>query len=469
VNKLKFLFLTLLAGALISGCLKKEFDQPEDTSSYDPGLPAGDSAINIRALLKMRPYTGGSLDTMLITRDLTLTVIVNADDRSGNIYKSIYAQDTSGGIQIYIDAYSLYNRYPVGRKLYVRLKGMYLSYNSGTGTPCISGAINEQAGPLGLNGRAIDQHIIGATTGNEVKDTVVSFDAARNYTANQDITLLCRLVTIADSVQFGDTVHTYASPTDATNRYIWTCGTNMTPGNATPTGMMAVRTDNYAKFHAQKLPFGRGVISGIYTIYKTTPQLILRDTTDVHFYGPRCGPVATGGSTLFSENFNGGSINADISLTGWVNYAEAGGKKWYFSSTNNSTNHYAKISAYGSNKDTVISWLVTPGINLNGKVNPMLSFRSANGFDNGATLKVLASTDFNGSNFATATWTPLNPTLAPSSASGFSAFTPSGNVSLSSFTGTVYIAFRYEGSDPSGSASDKTTTWEIDEVSVTAN
>lgn len=467
MNKLKFLLPALLAGALLSGCLKKEFDQPEDNSGYDPGLPAGDSPVSIRALLKMRPYSGG-LDTMLIAQDLVLTVVVNADDRSGNLYKSIYAQDTSGGIQVYIDAYSLYTRYPVGRKLYVRLKGMYLSYNSGTGTPCISGAINEQAGPLGLNGGAIDQHIIGATTNNEVKDTVISFDAARNYTAGQDITLLGRLVTIADSVQFGDTLHTYASPTDATNRYIWTCGTNLYAGNTTPTGMMAVRTDNYAKFHAQKLPFGRGSISGIYTIYKTTPQLILRDTTDVRFYGPRCGAAASGG-ILFSEDFDSSAINTDIAFSGWVNFSEAGGKKWYTSRTGSSTNHYAKISAFGSNKDTVISWLVMPGINLSGKVNPMLSFRSANGYDNGASLKVLASTDFNGSNFATAHWTDLEPTLAPSSASGFSDFTPSGNVSLSTFTGTVYIAFRYEGSDPSGSASDKTTTWEIDEVRVRAD
>lgn len=468
MNKLRLLILALLAGGLLSGCLKKDFDRPADTSGFDPGLPAGDSAINIRSLLNMRPYTGGSFDTLLITKDLCLTVIVNADDRSGNIYKSIYAQDSSGGIQIYIDAYSLFNRYPVGRKLYVRLKGMYLSYNSGTGTPCISGAVDELLAPVGLNGRAIDQHVIGATMGNEVKDTVVSFNAARNYTANADITLLCRLVTIADSVQFGDTIHTYTSPTDATNRYIWTCGTNLYVGNTTPTGMMAVRTDNHASFHAQNLPYGKGKISGIYTIYKTTPQLILRDTTDVRFYGPRCGAVSTG-STLLSENFTGGASNTDINLTGWTNYAEAGGKKWIFSVINGSTNVFAKMSAYNSSQNSVISWLVTPAINLSGKVNPMLTFRSANGYDDGASLKVYASSNFNGSNFSTATWTQLNPTLPPSSPSGYSAFTPSGNVSLSAFTGgNVYIAFKYEGADP-GSGTKHTTTWELDDVSVTAN
>jgi hypothetical protein len=44
------------------------------------------------------------------------------------------------------------------------------------------------------------------------------------------------------------------------------------------------------------LPEGRGAIRGILTIYKsfsTTPQLILRDTSDVMFYGPRCSSVTT--------------------------------------------------------------------------------------------------------------------------------------------------------------------------------
>jgi hypothetical protein len=57
------------------------------------------------------------------------------------------------------------------------------------------------------------------------------------------------------------------------------------------TSGIAVRNSNYATFHAQQLARGRGTITGIYTVYQTTfvtPQLLIRDTTDVKMYDSRC-------------------------------------------------------------------------------------------------------------------------------------------------------------------------------------
>jgi len=33
----------------------------------------------------------------------------------------------------------------------------------------------------------------------------------------------------------------------------------------------------------------------------------------------------------------------------------------------------------------------------------------------------------------------------------------------------VYVAFKYEGDDPAGTASDKTSAWEIDNIRVLGN
>ena len=48
-----------------------------------------------------------------------------------------------------------------------------------------------------------------------------------------------------------------------------------------------------------------------------------------------------------------------------------------------------------------------------------------------------------------------------------SSFTNSGNISLNAYSGTIYVAFRYEGADPAGTASDKTSAWEVDDIKVT--
>jgi len=293
MKKISILFgLFLLAAIVITSCVKKSFDNPPDLNGVDPNLPVN---MTIMQLRKMLPNTLSATDTMLITQDWTIAAIVNADDRSANLYKQIYVQDSTGGIQLNIDEYSLYANYPVGRKIYIKLKGLYLSYSGATGTPSLSGGINEQGGTVGIVGAQVDNHIIKANTGNVVKDTVISFNTAKGGVVDG---LLCRLVTISDSVQFADTVRTYTDPTAATNRYITTCGSNLYVGNAAPSGTMAVRTDNYANFHAIKLPYGKGTIRGIYTVFHTTPQLILRDTGDVKFYGPRCGSVAPPPSTI---------------------------------------------------------------------------------------------------------------------------------------------------------------------------
>jgi hypothetical protein len=52
--------------------------------------------------------------------------IVMADDSKDNFYKSIVIQDSTAGITIRMDGSGLYNDYPVGRKLAVKLKGLWL-------------------------------------------------------------------------------------------------------------------------------------------------------------------------------------------------------------------------------------------------------------------------------------------------------------------------------------------------------
>jgi len=80
---------------------------------------------------------------------------------------------------------------------------------------------------------------------------------------------------------------------------------------------------------------------------------------------------------------------------------------------------------------------------------------------------VVISTDYDGNgNPCNFTWTALNPVLADGPADDYSEWVSSGDVDLSSFRDIVYIAFKYDGADPSGTASDKTTTWQIDNVLI---
>src|SRR4051812_9060600 len=112
--------LTMFAVTLNS--CKKNFDQPP--YPVDPAIVANTSIRDLKAIHSV----SGALD--VIATDIIISGIVTADDRSGNLYKQLFIQDSTGAIQILLEATNLYTTYPVGRRIFVRCKGLCLSdYN----------------------------------------------------------------------------------------------------------------------------------------------------------------------------------------------------------------------------------------------------------------------------------------------------------------------------------------------------
>lgn len=224
-------------------------------------------------------------------------------------------------------------------------------------------------------------------------------------------------------------------------------------------------TRSAATFSGTSLPTGNGTFKGIASIF-TTIQLLLRDPSELEMEGDICGVPSV---TYLSQDFNSLTTNYTnvTSLTNWKTYSEAGSKTW-FSYKTSTLGPFVETTAYNSGQASVITWMIAPQIDLSVATNPYISFVSADGYDNGATLELYASTDYTGSITPwTSTWTKLPFTLPPSSASTYSAFVSSGQVDLSAYIGsTVYFAWVYKGEDPSGTASDKTTTWEVDNVII---
>jgi hypothetical protein len=221
-----------------------------------------------------------------------------------------------------------------------------------------------------------------------------------------------------------------------------------------------VYTRSDATFASKTLPTGNGTLKGIASIY-TSKQILLRDSTDLSLTGARCGVPSV---TYLSQDFNTLTTNhTDVTvLSGWKTYSEAGTKTWHSDKTS-TLGPWIQATSYGSGQASVITWMIAPQIDLTAGVEPYISFESADGYDNGATLELFISTDYTGSVTPwTSTWTKLNFTMPPSSVSGYSGFVSSGQVDLSAYNGsTLYIAWVYKGGVPS-----KTTTWEVDNVLV---
>lgn len=223
---------------------------------------------------------------------------------------------------------------------------------------------------------------------------------------------------------------------------------------------IAVYTRSDATFSGETMPEGNGTFIGVASVYNDA-QLIMRDPIELDMTATRCNPFFEG---IFSETFESLSYNDPVTdVTGWTNPLEAGDRLWIARTFEN--NAYVQATAYNSGLPSMISWMITPEVDLAGTTSPVLTFNTKTGYNNGATLTVKVSSDYDGSgnpwNF---TWTDLNPTLANGPSDAYSPdWVASGDLDLSAYNSTIYIAFVYTGSD---GASKQTTTWQVDNVTI---
>jgi hypothetical protein len=159
------------------------------------------------------------------------------------------------------------------------------------------------------------------------------------------------------------------------------------------------------------------------------------------------------------ETFDGYVDYDPIDKNGWVDIMVAGTRAWIAKTY--SDNHYAQATGYNSGLSDMETWLITPLVDNNAG-DKVLTFKTAMAYwahSSGDPLEVYVSTDFNGSNFESATWEKLSPVLPTSSNSNYE-WVASGDVDLSAYTGNVAVAFKYKGSDT------ETTSIQIDDVVI---
>ena len=437
----------VFVGILVSSCNKK-FDEPP--TFQEPNIIVTTTIKDLKAIHTVL----SAIDA--ISGDKVIAGIVVCDDKSGNYYKQIAIQDATGGLLVRLDASNLYTTFPVGRKVYVKLKGLYISDYGGV---CQIGVLDvsiPSTPALGTIPAALfDNYLVKGSLGNVVTPKVVTVAQLGTTMQDPNQSTLIQL----DNFEFskGDT-NTFADPTrvvSAVNYIIKNCsGESIT-----------LRNSSYTNFSSYKVPRGNGSIFAIASSFGSTKQLTIRDTSDVKFYGGRC--------AIFEEDFETSSTGV-LATTGWENIAETGNVNYTLNSFGGTK--FAQVSAFSSSniQPKVTSWLISPAIALTGLSSANLNFQTIDGFNNGATFTVLVSTNYTGSATpSTATWTTLassaaNPSLfsGPTS-SGYASSWKSASISLATYIAqTVYIGFRYDGANPS-SGTKKTSTWEVDNVKVT--
>jgi hypothetical protein len=267
----KIIIILLAIGFLagVSSCVREKFSSPPVTNA-DPNLTANATISQLNALLA-NSTSGASFQ---ITSNLIISAIVVGDDRSGNLYKELAIEDSTGGIMLMITASDLYANYPVGRRLFVQLQGLYVVNYDG-GYEIVASVDNGTFS--GLSPANLSQYVIPGKWGITVVPKVVTVSqltANANAYQNQLVQL--------NNVEFitGQRGVAYANPTFllSGSLYIKDCNESMD----------TVYTSGYASFAGALSPTGNGTMVCIAGVYNGLSQLIIRDTTDLNLTGPVC-------------------------------------------------------------------------------------------------------------------------------------------------------------------------------------
>jgi len=443
------IFLSLLIAAV--ACVER-FDTPPADLQFETGTIVNIDQVKALYDDEMQKEWFDRSPVEIINDWAITGIVTGSDKKDGNLYKEGYIEDSSTGILLKFESTG---GFYLGDSVIINVKGLYLG-DYGDFIQLGGVPYTDASGNLRVSGFNKDKQMIKVSVGNPSHPTLTTISEIKSGD------FLGKLVTLND-VQFsgGDIGKTYADPfsdpPQSMNRYLEDCNSNN----------IIVRSSGYSTFAGDPLPEENGSITGIVTKFNTDLQIIIRDISEVDMTGDRCsqalGTLGTPVETL-SENFESFSNYDDIEVDGWQNMIVSGGRYWIAKVFDN--NVYMQASGFNSGVNEMETWVITRPVTITAQ--KVLSFRSAKAFwehnPGNEPFELLFSSDYDGTNLVTATWTPLSATLAEegTSATDFD-WVASGDINLPVQTGmSGVIAFKYVGSD------NESTSFIIDDIVVSA-
>ncbi|WP_430968311.1 DUF5689 domain-containing protein [Spongiimicrobium sp. 2-473A-2-J] len=244
----------------------------------DFGIPEGICAKDMEAnttFAEVKALFAG--ETMQIQQDLTLEGYVISSDRSGNFYGTLHLQDhptrPTEGIQLHLDLRDLHLFYPLGSKVYVRVKGLYLGKQQGVFK---LGGTFDAFGHLSI-GRLpalkIDEHLsIACEAPAQLSPKKITLAELREQMVNTLVQL--------DSIEVleEEVGLVFALPREDTERRLKDCHE----------GEIVLLNSGFSDFQDHRLPEGNGSITGVLSKGNKAYRLVIRELGDIDFSKERC-------------------------------------------------------------------------------------------------------------------------------------------------------------------------------------
>ena len=295
MKKIKFIALAFLALTLGS-CMGDSYADPDLTDKV-PAAPYGNNSLrekNVISIADLKTQFAtviANSSYKLIEKDMMIKAVVTGNDVSGNIYNQVSVQDASGAIIIAINGSGLSGYLPVGQEILVNLKGLYIgSYKKLPQIGGVNTKISDGTLSMGKIERAVwNEHFKILNPGEADASTVEpeEFDKTKlnNSTKEEKAAFaaymeanVCKLMTLK-KVKFASANGTNVWAPKDTNTSLELIDAES--GKRISSSNLVVRNSGYSKFANEVVPQGVFDITGIFTRFGDTWQIVLRNTDDL--------------------------------------------------------------------------------------------------------------------------------------------------------------------------------------------
>lgn len=282
-------FAALIVSALcLSSCMDKDWTAPDfgDNPPYGNNeiVPVPSKKITIAELkAKYSDVFSQRSAYKQVDEDLQLFAVINGNDNGGNLYKQISIQDETGGIIVGINATDLYAMMPVGQKIVLNLKGLYVgTYGS---MAQIGAEYNGGLGRMESNVWKENVRLVGDKVSVGADDADPAFvpmtavpDTIDFYSTSNNNELVGRIVRLKGVTISGEGTQILA-PEDGSVTLTSNCANRNI--NGAPAKGMVLRTSSYSDFAARPIPKGKVDLYGVCTHYNGTWQILMRTNSDM--------------------------------------------------------------------------------------------------------------------------------------------------------------------------------------------
>ena len=439
---LRNISLRLIASLALFAC-ERDYDAPLLTEPEYTG-PAANITISE---LRTQNAAATTDVPIIIAQSQILKATITSSDEAGNIYKNIYIQDETGAIGVRVDQNNICTKYPVGQTIYIDLEGLCVSVYGGEQQIAIYDESNNyKTAPIPWE--IFQEKAIRDGWGAPENVKPIVLDDISTINTNPD-NYKFKLVQFT-GVTFQNGGKGIFAPEDAYGEE------NITDSHG---NSIIVRTSNYASFASNKLPEGKGNITGILGRFNGTWQLTLRTANDVSDFtgsneegGNEGGETPSGETkTVFEETFATGKGEFTIK-----DEVLPEGSDYVWKHETFKDDNYMKASAFIGGPKASESWLISPAIDLSSTTNATLTFEHTHKFagtpSNELTLWV---TEISAEN-----WKQLTIDKYGTN-NDYTFVTPT--IDLSAYAGkSIKFAFKYVSNTTAAG------TWEVRNIKVTA-